>query len=180
MKNISRIFVFALVAALFFISNSCDKFDTFELNVPFPIEVVTQGSANPSVSTSDYCLNQSETFRDIVEDIKKVTFVEAAWRTDSVKNITSGTVSVKLEEIGGAVLFQKTLPGTNPADYKSKPFILSFTETEITILNNYFNQYIDNPNRCLRATVTATVQTGTAPYYLKGYVDLLVSAETEL
>ena len=180
MNKIIKTFVVVFAVALSFVSNSCDKFDTFPLNIPFSVTIVTQGSNNPSIASSQLCLSESTTYQDYVDDIEKLTFVEAAWRTDSVKNITTGTVKVTVKIVGGATLFQKTLAGTNPSDYISTPYVLSLSATEIQALNDYLNTYLDNPNQCLEASVEATVTSGTIPYYLRGIVDIVVEAETKL
>ena len=181
MNKIIKAFVVVFAIALSFVSNSCDKFDTFPLNIPFSVTIVTQGSNNPSIASSQLCLSESTTYQDYVDDIEKLTFVEAAWRTDSVKNITTGTVKVTVRVAGGgATLFQKTLAGTNPADYISSPYILTLTDLEIQAINTYLNTYLENPNQCLEASVEATVTSGTIPYYLRGIVDIVVEGETKL
>src|SRR4030065_2786592 len=101
MNKIIKAFVVVFAIALSFVSNSCDKFDTFPLNIPYSVTIVTQGSNNPSIASSQLCLSESTTYQDYVDDIEKLTFVEAAWRTDSVKNITTGTVKVTVRVAGG-------------------------------------------------------------------------------
>lgn len=182
MNKIIKSIVFVFAIALAFVSNSCDKFDSFPINIPFSINIVTQGSSNPSVSNAQYCLSESETYQDYVEDIEGLTFVQAAWRTVAVNNITKGTIKLTVSVVGGAVLFQTTLSNINPADYQSPngPFVLSLTAEQIQALNNYFNQYLENQYQCLQATVEATVNTGTPPYYLEGVIDMVVEADTKI
>lgn len=184
MNKIIKAFVVVFAVTLSFVNTSCDKFDTFPLNIPFSVTIITQSNNNnPSTSL---CLSQSETYQNYVDDIEKLTFVEAAVRTDSVKNISTGTVKVTLKIVGGATggatLFQKTLPGTNPSDYKSPnpPYVLTLTSTEIQALNDYLNSYLENPNQCLEASVEVTVTSGTIPYYLRCIIDIVVEAETKL
>lgn len=185
MKNIIKAFVLVFAVTLSIVNTSCDKFDSFPLNVPFSVKVTTQGSSNPTVTNPvSYCLSQSETYSDYANEIQKLTYVEAAFRTDSVKGITLGNVTLTVEIIGGAILFQKTLTAINPASYKSPnaPFVLPLTATEITAVNAYLENYRANPSTapCIRASLQANVTTGTAPYYLGGFVDMVVEAETKL
>jgi len=179
MNKIIKTFVVVFAVALSFVSNSCDKFDTFPLNIPFSVTVTVSGNNNPATASSQLCLSESTTYQDYVDDIEKLTFVEAAWRTDSVSTNLSGTVKVTVRVVGGATLFQKTLAGTNPADYTSSPFVLPLSATEIQAMNDYLNSYLENPNQCLEASVEATVTSGTLPYYLRGIVDMVVEAETK-
>lgn len=180
MKILNKLLMSLVIFALTFLNTNCDKFDTLPLNIPFSITITTQGSTNPSVNSASYCLNESNTYQNYVEDIQKLTFVEAAWRTDSVNNISAATVKITVRVIGGATLFSKTLTSTNPSDYKNASFILALTESEIQAVNNYLNTYLAQPNQCLQASVEATVTNGTAPYFLRGIVDMVVEAETKL
>lgn len=179
-----KAFVIIFAVALSIVSNSCDKFDTFPLNVPFSIDVSTSGSTNPTnPNPVSYCLTESQTYMDYVNDINKLTFIEAAWRTTST-NISKGDVTVTVKVVNGQTLFQKTLSGINPSDYKSPnaPYVLSLTAAEIDLLNTYLETFRSNPNNapCLQAYVVANVTTGSTPYSLVGVVDMVVEAETKL
>jgi len=113
MNKIIKAFVIVIAITLSFISNSCDEFESFPLNIPFQIDIVVSGSTNPSQSTSNYCLNESETFEGYLGDIESIKFVEAAWRTDSVKNITT-TVQVGFVVINPRTGEIKAMIGANP------------------------------------------------------------------
>jgi hypothetical protein len=178
MKKLIITFLIVFTVSLGLVYISCNKINTFPLNIPFSVNVVVQGSNNPGSAFTTYCLTQNSTFENYSDKIKKFTFIEAAWRTDSVKNITTGTVDVTVRISGGAILFHKTLPSTNPLAYKSTPYIFTLSPTEIQSLTNYFNAYLQNPNQCLEASVIATVTSGSPPYYLSGNVDIVVEAET--
>ena len=154
------------------------------IHIPFSITVVTQGSTNPSSASSVYCLSQSETYDDYADDIEKLTFIEAAWRTDSVKNISGGDVEITVRIVGGVTLFQETLTNINPSAYQSPnpPFVLSLSATEIQALNDYLNAYLNGSNQCLEAVVKATIKSPlpVTTVYLRGIVDMVVEAETKL
>lgn len=185
MNKIIKALVVIFAVTMSFINTSCDKFDTFPLNIPFSIEVVTQGN-NSSVSDSTtYCLSQSTTYQDYVKDIEKLTFVEAAWRIDVVQSISSGDIEITVSINGGGTLFQKTLTNVNPSAYQSPngPFVLILTDTEIQALNTYLNSYLKNPNQCIKAKVKATVKSPlpvTQKVYLQGTIDMVIEAETKL
>lgn len=161
---------------------SCNSINTLPLNIPFSFQITAQGNSNPSISSAYYCLSNSSTYQNYVEKIDKLTFIEAAWRIDSLKNIITGSVklNVKVKNIVDNTIFQKTLPSTNPLNYKGKPYILPLTDSEIQVLNNYFNNYHKDPSKCLEASIEITVTNGTAPYYLKGNLDMVVEAKTKL
>lgn len=180
MNKIIKASVILFAAALSIVNTSCDKFDTFPLNIPFSVTIAMQGVSPTIQTTSQYCLTQSKTYQDYVEDIEKLTFIEAAWRTES-SSFNNGTVELTVKIVGGATLFQKTLAGTNPLDYKSPngPFVLTFTDSEIQALNNYLSAYLQNPNQCLEVTAKATANAGTPPYSLSGIFDIVVEGETK-
>lgn len=182
MNRIIKAFVVVFAFALSFVSSSCDEFNSFPINIPFSIPINISGSSTSSTASSTYCLTQSETYQDYVDDIESLTFIQAAWRTTSVSGITSATIKITVSIVGGATLFQVTLSNINPASYQSPngPFVLSLNQTQIQALTDYFNQYLKNSNQCLQATVEATVNTGNAPYNLQGVIDMVVEAETKM
>lgn len=180
MNKILKLAITLIVVVIVFTNISCKKFDTLPLNIPFSIGVTIEGSNNPSVSNTPYCLSESETYDEYRDRIKKLVYIEAAWRTDSVRNISSATISITIKISGGAVLFQRELPSTNPSVFKSTPYILKLTSEEIQKLNSYLYTYLKNSTPCLESSVEVTIAGGLPPYYLKGYIDLVVEAETEL
>src|SRR5512139_1495353 len=116
-KYILHFFLFLLAAAASFTVLSCDKFDTFPLNIPMSVEIVSQGS-NPLIEQSEsFCLINDEDFQKYRDKIKRVTFIEAAWRTKSVSSNLRGTIVLTLRDENGNLLFSKTLPGADPAAY---------------------------------------------------------------
>ena len=52
MNRIIKALVVVFAIVLSFVSNSCDKFDTFPLNIPFSVTIVTQG-ITPSFQNSN-------------------------------------------------------------------------------------------------------------------------------
>lgn len=175
--------------ALSFVSNSCDdetivkNVNYTPVNITFSIEIESEGNSNPFASSQTYCLSQSSTYSNYAGKIDTLIFVQAAWGTDSLNNISTGHISITLRNAGGPTLVQKNLTYINPSDYKSPnaPFALPLTYTEEQALEDYLNGSLVNPNQsCLQATVTMQVVTGTRPYYLRSKVDLVVEARIKL
>jgi hypothetical protein len=176
-KYILHFFLFALAAATSFTVLSCDKFDTLPLNVPMSVEIISQGSNLTIGESETFCLNNDETFQKNREKLKQVTFVEAAWRTKSVSANLQGTIELTLQDQNGNLLFNKTLPGADPAAYMSpnKPYILTLSANEIGLINSYLDQIFSQGNGsfCFEATATITVTSGSTPYLVDGYVDVV-------
>jgi hypothetical protein len=176
-KYILHLFLLLFAAAASFTFLSCDKFDTLPLNIPMSVEIVTQGSDSPIEESETFCLNNDENFQKNREKMKQVTFIEAAWRTKSVSANLVGTIELKLKDANGNQLFSKTLPGANPAAYMSpnKPYVLALSANEIGFINAYLEQIFSqgNQNFCFEATAAVTVTSGSTPYLVDGYVDVV-------
>jgi hypothetical protein len=175
-------------AALFFsITNGCDAFESFPINIPFTIEFTAEGSSSPIIDAGGGCLDTgSDTYQDYKNKINSLTFVEAAYRTISVKANNQNTTSlncditVTISIPGGAQLFSYTLSDVNPSSYISTPFVLQLTEDQLTAIRNYLALF-ETTNMCFDASYTlSNITGGTPPYEVKGAVDFVLEAETEL
>jgi len=182
-KYILHIFLFLAAAAASFTLLSCDKFNTFPLNIPMTVEIVSQGS-NPSLEQSEtFCLNNDQDFQKYRDKMKKVTFIEAAWRTKLVSANLQGTIELTLKDENGNTLFSKTLPNANPAVYMApnQPYVIALSANEIALINQYLDDVFSQGNQsfCFEATATITVTSGSTPYLVDGYIDAVFEAETE-
>lgn len=177
---------FLALAVLFFsLSNGCDAFESFPINIPFTITFTATGNNSPITGGPQTgCMDsQSETYQDYKDKIQSLTFVEAAYRTISVsagnQNMT-GNINVTIRIPGGSTLFSYTMNNVKPADYISTPFVLQLNESELTAIRNYL-QLFESTTMCFEATYTlSNITGGTAPYTVVGAVDFVLEAETEL
>ena len=120
MNKIIKACVLLFAVALSFVSNSCDKFDTLPLNVPVSLNLLP-ASGNPTFNSGNYNLDSSKTYNDYKDDIEKLTYVEAAYRTKSVR-IFSFNLPLHLDvQVINAVtsvpIINFTLNGFKPSDY---------------------------------------------------------------
>jgi len=175
------LFVFAAIAVFTYLS--CDKFDTFPLNIPMSVEIISQGSNSPIVESEVFCLNNDQEFQEYRDKMKKVTFIEAAWRTKAVSANLQGNITLSLRDGNGNLLFTKTLPGADPAAYKApnQPYVLTLSANEIQLINTYLEQVFSQGNQsfCFQATATITATSGSTPYLVDGFVDVVFEAETQ-
>jgi hypothetical protein len=175
MNKIIRIFVLLFAVTLSLTATSCDKFDSFPLNIPFSFEFNVTGS-NGTYDSGTYCFDvESQTYRDYQNKIKKITFLEASYRTKSVSS-ASLEVTLKVQVINTntqTILINYTLPNFKPGNYISSPLVLSFDGAQVQALNEYLVS-----NKCLRAIIDHIGINGTQS--VSGSVDLVLEAETEL
>jgi len=181
-----------LVSAVLFFSltNGCDAFESFPINIPFTIDVFATGNDNGASGTGAGCLETgSETYQDYKDKIKSLTFVEAAYRTDSVKingqstNNLTCDINITVRILGGAQLFSYTVTGVNPSIYILKPLVLQLKDFELDAVRIYLESFQDQ-NICFDATYSlSNISGGGTPpnvYSVKGFVDFVLEAETEL
>jgi hypothetical protein len=175
-------------AALFFsITNGCDAFESFPINIPFTIEFTASGSSSPIIDEGGGCLDTgSGTYQDYKDKINSLTFVEAAYRTLSVKannQITTSLncdINVTIERPDGTLLFSYDINDVNPSDYISTPLVLQLDETQLNAIRNYLAIF-ETTTMCFDATYKlSNITGGTVPYEVKGAVDFVLEAETEL
>lgn len=185
MKKYIRSAVLAATVLIFSFTNGCDAFESFPINIPFSIEFEASGSSNNISDTGSGCLDtNSETYIEYKNKIQSLTFVEAAYRTISInggnQNVT-GNINVTVRVPGGATLFSYTINNVRPADYLTSAFVLQLNEQELGAVRNYLQLFESLPAMCFEATYTLSNLTGgTPPYTIKGAVDFVLEAETEL
>jgi hypothetical protein len=183
-KYILNIILFLFTAAASFIYLSCDKFDTFPLNIPISAPVSVSGSGTFLQDDANFCLENDEDFQEYRDKMKQVTFVEAAWRTTYVSPGLQGNVNLTVRRgDNGNVLFTYDLPAIDPADYMApnQPWIFQLNQNEVQLMNAYLDQIFNQgtQNFCFQATATVNVTGGTPTYQLEGFVDVVFEAETE-
>jgi len=175
MNKIIKAFFLVFAVTLSFVNTSCDKFDTLPLNIPFSFNF-SATAINSQYDSGNYCFDvNSEIYRDYENKIKKITFVEAAYRTKTISDPSiQGTLNIRvLNSNTQAILINYAIQNFKPGDYISTPFVLPFDQTQIQALNSYLDS-----NRCLRAIITLTGIPLTQS--ITGAVDIVLEAETEL
>ena len=163
--------------------NGCDQFNTLPLNIPFTMKVAVEGSEQTLSNSTNFCLStDSQTYDDYKDKIKSLHFIEAAFRTLSVSpSDITGNITVSLQDGNGTTLFSYAIPGVNPSDYMkpNSPYILQLTQAQIDFINTYLSNVL-NSGACFTATITVDNLTGNPPYSIKGAIDMVIEAETEL
>jgi hypothetical protein len=181
MKKIKFIVPFFLV--LFFLQmNSCDEINSIKLNVPVTKYITATGSSTTITQSDSFCLDEtSDTYKSYQDKIKSLTFLEASYRTISVSDPSlQGDINVTLMDIYGKVLFSITIPGVNVANYMKpkSPYVIKLTQNQVQAINLYLSNL---NNQCFKAVLTvANISGGSAPYSVKGAVDILLTADTEI
>ncbi|QQS35656.1 MAG: hypothetical protein IPM56_15640 [Ignavibacteriales bacterium] len=184
MKKYIKSAVLVFTVLIFSLTNGCDAFDSFPLNMPFTITFTASGNSSTITDNGSGCLDtNSETYQEYRDKINSLTFVEAAYRTVSVntgnQNITAD-ISVIVSIPGGATLFNYTIPNVRPADFISTPLVLQLDQVELDAIRSYLELFQQVPSMCFDATYTlSNISGGAAPYTVEGAVDFVLEAETE-
>jgi hypothetical protein len=167
--------IFIIFTAVSF--NACDEFNTFPINIPISFEFTATGS-DSQFDSGQYCLEQSDVYQDYQENVKSLSYIEAAYRTISISDPSvQGTINVQvLNTVTNTVIINFTLSSFRPADYISTPLILNVDQSQIDVFNTYLNSLPLNA-KCFRVIVTITGVSGTQT--LNGAVDAVFEAETE-
>lgn len=175
---ILSLFIYPLIFA------GCDSINNLPLNVPITFNFEIAGAGNLT-TTHEFCLNQSSSYTENVESIKKLTLLRIIYRTDASNN------SVLPENLEGdfeviirrsdtnQILINTTVSNFRPVDFRkpNKPYELELSDTERAAVNEYLNSNIGG-TACFEGTVSLNNFIGAG--YLKGYVDVLIEAEIEL
>lgn len=174
MKKTIKALVVVFAVELSLLNISCDKFDTLPLNIPVSFKFLAT-SGSPTFDSGNYNLDSSKTYLDYKDDIEKLTYIEAAYRTKSVSSTSiSVTLNVQLiNALTSVPIINFTINNFKPSDYISTPLVLAFDQTQIQALNNYLVN-----NRVFRLIVTHTnMPSGQT---IEGAVDAVFEAEVKL
>jgi hypothetical protein len=182
MKKIITIFIFGI--SLIF-SSGCDIIDAlenYEANIAGSVDVNPGPDDNAVIVDSEFfCLSDNDTYKDYAEQVERIEFAKAAYRTDpTYTGDVRGDITVTLApSVGSAIT--RTIINANPLDYISTPYELELTEAEITELNDNLQMQLEAGfDICINASVSITVTSGTPPYYVDGVVDYNFKAEINL
>jgi hypothetical protein len=155
------------------------EIDPLPFNIPISVPLSYTGPLTSIVISQDFCMEDFSSYSQHTEDLNKITFLESAFRVDSVSppNLT-GSLGIELKTSSGQTVFNKQIQNFTPADYTVKPYIIPIEAAEIETLNNHLLQ----PGRkCFTAVVSLTgITGGFLQHHISGYIDMVFEAEVEL
>ncbi len=183
MKFTSKIILTVLLSFTFL--TSCDVVDSlknYPVNIPMSVTFSASGSSTSITENKDFCINNDSTFQEYSDKVKKVTFVEVAFRTISYSpEDLRGTIVVSLKDAAGNLLFSETIENASPGDYVNTPYIISLTAEEIQAINTYLeNALSNNQTLCFSAGLNVSITSSAQTNSLEGAVDIVFEATTEL
>jgi len=183
MKFISKIILTILISFTLF--TSCDVVDAlkdYPVNIPLSVTFSASGSSTSIVETQDFCINNDSTYQEYSEKVKKVTFVEVAFRTISYSPADlRGTIIITLNDASGNLLFSETIENASPEDYINTPYVISLNAAEIQAIDAYLdNALSNNQTLCFTAGLNVTITSSAQTNSLDGAIDIVFEAMTEL
>jgi hypothetical protein len=180
MKILYKIFLGSIIITSFFLSNSCDPFEDFYVNLVMNTDLNTPIVGDSINVSSSFCLSDFDDYKDNKDKLEEIRYLSSAYLTISATQDLQGNNMVLnlYEGDGSTLLFQYTLPTFRAADYINKPLEIKITQQEI----NNINQYLSDPdvNNCFRAQLrVSNVQyQGTQPY-LNAKVEFLTEIKVK-
>jgi hypothetical protein len=174
-----KLFIPFLMAASTIFFDGCE-FDTLPINVPISIPVVFEGSVNAISVNESFCLDDYDSYKQHLEDMKSITYLESAFRVNVIShpNIT-GSFNIELKNQAGIPLFSIQQSNFRPADYMVNPFIIPISPTQLQALNAYLS---NTSNKCFTASASLTNITGGGAdqINLTGNIDMVFEVEAQL
>lgn len=184
MKRTKKYFLILslFIYPLFF--TDCDSINNLPLNVPITFDFEIAGAGNLT-TTHEFCMEQSGSYTENAESIKKLTLLRIIYRTNASDNsVLPADLEGNFELIirrsdTGEILIHTNVSNFRPADYRkpNAPYELELSDTEKAAINEYLNSKIGS-SACFEGTVSLYDFLGAG--YLKGHVDVLIEAEIEL
>ena len=183
MKFISKIILTLLISFTLF--TSCDVVDAlkdYPVNIPLSVTFSASGSSTSIVESKEFCINNDSTYQAYSDKVKKVTFVEVAFRTLSFSPADlRGTIVVTLNDAAGNLLFSETIENASPGDYVNTPYVISLDAAEIQAIDAYLESALSkNQTLCFTAGLNVSITSGSQTNSLEGAIDIVFEAMTEL
>ena len=184
-KELYILLLIIITSTFVFINSGCDVFNNFPINIPVSKSFAAYGNSSTVSGSGPICLNEdSPTYRDYKDKIKSLTFIQAAFRFDSV--IASGISAPNLKgdfiiTVSGenySELFSIKINNINPTDYINKAYVLPLNQNQSQSINSYISNL---NNTCLLGKVEiSNITGGNSPFLITGVIDMVFEADTEL
>ena len=144
MNKITKILLSLFIASLMLV-NGCDDLNNLPLNIPSePIYFSSTGQNNFSFDDGTFCLSQSDEWRDNVNDIESVSFVEASFWSDAGTTAgLTGDIKLTVREgnANGKIIFEWEKDGLVTANYLDEAIKIELEPEEIADMNTYLENF---------------------------------------
>lgn len=183
MNKISKILLSLFFASLMFL-NGCDELNNLPLNIPSePIYFSSTGQNNFSFDDGTFCLSQSEEWRDNVNDIESVSFVEASfWSDAGTTPGLTGDIKLTVREgsANGTEIFTWNYEGLVAAAHQDSALAITLTEEEKSKMNSYLENFDTLGDLCFYGSLETSNITGQGPpFTVNAHVIFVIEAIVE-
>ena len=171
--------VFIIAAAL--VEQGCDILNNLFLDQALKQTIVTSGNNSIIEQAETFCLSDYDAFDDNVDNIESITYVSAAYFTESYSSGLTGT-NIQVTLYAGdtefaPMIWQVTIPFGQASDYVDNPYEIMLTPDQITEFNSALENYEINDCYTAKLTVEDVNDNDGAPYSLTGRVEIVVQME---
>jgi hypothetical protein len=171
----SLLLLFIIVAAL--TEQGCDILNNLFLNQALKQPIKTSGDTNPIYNSETFCLSKYDAIDDNIDNIIAITYVSAAYFTESYLPSDLGATDIKvtLKAEDGTVIFVASIPNASASNYVKNPYEIELSANEIALFNQYLADYENSD--CYTAELSLNATGSSTPYSLTGRIEIVVQME---
>lgn len=162
---------------------SCDEIVNLEnlfINLKISQEITGTG-IDLLDTTATFCLSEFDELNDYKDDIEKIKYVAAAFRTDSsTPGLTGDIFASIVSDDDGVTIFSFTILDAQVEDYIENPYELDLTQEQIDLFNAYLADYANKDCYTTTLSVTNISAEDGPPYTLTGIVEIVLEIEAKL
>lgn len=131
--------------------NACDPFDDYFVNLKMEQQFQLVGSGPNIDQQVDFCLSDYDDYKDNIDKIEQVKYVDAAYLTiDATNNLSADNLVLRLyQSDGNTLLFEYRLSSFVASDYKTNPLHIQLSQSDKDKINNYLSNF--DVNNCFKA-----------------------------
>ena len=181
MKKLYTLLLFAFIVIAAITEQGCDILNNLFLDQPLKQTIKTEGSSNDIKEIKTFSLSDYDAFDDNIENIVGITYMSAAYFTETYSDsLTGKNIIVTLYagfDDSGPVVWSVTIPFGQASDYVKKPYKIKLTPDEIAEFNRYLADYEKNDTYTAELKVESVNDDDGPPYSLTGRIEIIVQME---
>ena len=175
----SLLLMFIIVAAL--TEQGCDILNNLFLDQALKQTIVTTGNNSVIFDSVSFCLSDYEAIDENIDNVIGITYVSAAYITESYSEGLTGTniVATLYAGDGVTVIWQEVIPFGSASDYVNNPYEIELEPEEIALFNQYLADYENNDCYYAKLTVENVNDNNGPPFSLTGRIEIIIDMEIQ-
>ena len=176
---IPLLLLFVIVAAL--TEQGCDILNNLFLDQALKQTIETTGNNSDIQNSKPFCLSDYDAIDDNIDNIVSITYVSAAYFTESYSEGLTGQniVATLYAGDGVTVIWQVTIPFGVASDYVNNPYEIVLTPEQVAAFNSYLANYENDDCYIAELIVQNVNDNDGPPFSLTGRVEIVVQMEIQ-